>query len=199
MANKYSKIIMPFEKGNKLQINGYYSFLKNKKNYKHILFLTYEIEEWVSESSISLELLMNDFVREFIDKCILPLQSSSVHWNRLTIKSIPTTATFQYNFGQTQGFHPDLTKSDEYFQFEFQLKSNKTTYLNLFGVPPNIKKTSSTDLLTSSEYLLYPLSLVGGSIKLNLVGLKKDYGDEIISINSKSFKKVKILKKKENK
>lgn len=199
MANKYSKIIMPFEKGYKLQINGYYSFFKNKKNHKHILFLTYAVEEWASESPINLEALMNDFVTEFIDKSILPLQSSLVQWNRLTIKSIPTTATFQYNFGQTQGLHPDLTKIDEYFQFEFQLKSNKTTYLNLFGVPPTIEKTSYSDLLTSSELLLNPLYLVNSSIKLNLVGLKKDYSDEIISINSKSFKKTKKPNKKENK
>lgn len=168
--------------------------MKKVQNFKSMVI--YEVEEWVSSTSINLEVFMTAFVHEFIDKCILPLQSSLVQWNRLTIKSIPPTATFQYNFGQTQGLHPDLTKTDNYFQFEFQLKSNKITYLNLFGVPPTIEKTSQTDLITSSDILLNPLFLVNNSVKLNLIGLKKDYGDEIISINSKTFKKVKKPKKK---
>ena len=64
MANLYQDITLPFKYGNLLKFNCYYTYTKNRKSHTHILYLTYQIEEF-PENFVDLASFMSEYVENF--------------------------------------------------------------------------------------------------------------------------------------
>ena len=150
----------------------HYTYTKNRKQYNHILFLSYKITKW-PEVIVNLDVFMQEYLHSFICNALLPLQCSTVRWTKIVLKSIPSTITVHYNLDlKTHGHQDQSPDPSQCFRFELQQKNNNVIFLNLFGVSSNIQEVGAEALSISEQIILDPVFLEENSVCLILKGLK---------------------------
>ena len=84
---------------------------------------------------------MSEFVEKLLMNGILRLQSKTVCWRRLVIKTPRTQIVYNLTAEMKGGLDLPIKGAFSVYKFEIQKRSGRTVYLTLFGVPNSINQS----------------------------------------------------------
>ncbi len=152
-VDRFDEVPLRLQKGEVVTVTGYYGFKNSGGGGKYPLRMDFEVIRWPSESS-TLRSFAYSFIAQWLDRVLLPLQSSEIRWYKMTLH-LTNGKTYQIPLVGKYGKCEGPQNPEKMFEVSLipHLGSKATKTFRLRGVAEAYDKFDRPDL--STPHIIY--------------------------------------------